>query len=184
MSLAGPCAGRRRAGPYRSGPGPHRGAAPSAVHFSLVRPLRSLFLSVGAALGTFFPFLVVILQERGLDAAAIGAVTAASSVAFGIAVPFWGHLGDVTLGRIRALQIGAIASAVVVILFGLPFPALVAAGLVALAIELWGAAPAVFEVGVGAASLELGDRLSPTVERALPGVVDAVAAIVAEHAPR
>ena len=58
------------------------------------------------------------------------------------------------------------------------------AGLVALAIELWGAAPAVFEVGVGAASLELGDRLSPTVERALPGVVDAVAAIVAEHAPR
>ncbi len=130
MSLAGPCAGRRRAGTYRSGPGPHRGAAPSAVHFSLVRPLRSLFLSVGAALGTFFPFLVVILQERGLDAAAIGAVTAASSVAFGIAVPFWGHLGDVTLGRIRALQIGAIASAVVVILFGLPFPALVAAGLV------------------------------------------------------
>jgi PPP family 3-phenylpropionic acid transporter len=97
---------------------------------SLVRQLRLLFLGIGATLGTFYPFLVVILQERGLDAAAIGAVTAASSVAFAVAVPVWGHLGDVTIGRVRALQVGAAASAVVVVLFGLPLPALVAAGLV------------------------------------------------------
>ena len=39
----------------------------------------------------------------------------------------------------------------------------------------------VFVVSVGAASLEVGDRLSPAVERALPAVVEAVVALVAEH---
>ncbi len=34
---------------------------------------------------------------------------------------------------------------------------------------------------VGAASFDGGEHLSPAVERALPGVVDAVAAIVADH---
>ena len=56
------------------------------------------------------------------------------------------------------------------------------ADLVALALELWGASPPVFVVSVGASSMGVDERLSPEVERALPGVVDAVAAIVAEHA--
>jgi hydrogenase maturation protease len=55
------------------------------------------------------------------------------------------------------------------------------AELVALAHELWNASPPVFVVSVGAANLEVGDRLSPAVERALPAVVDAVATIVAAH---
>jgi hydrogenase maturation protease len=55
------------------------------------------------------------------------------------------------------------------------------ASVVALARELWGVAPPVFVVSVGAASLDTGDRLSPAVEAALPRAVDAVAAIVAEH---
>ncbi len=55
------------------------------------------------------------------------------------------------------------------------------ASLAALALELFGAAPSVFVVSVGAASLDLGDRLSPAVERALPAVADAVVAIVAAH---
>ena len=55
------------------------------------------------------------------------------------------------------------------------------AALIALAGELWGATPTVFVVSVGAASLEVGDELSPAVERALPAVVDTVVAIVAEH---
>jgi Ni,Fe-hydrogenase maturation factor len=46
---------------------------------------------------------------------------------------------------------------------------------------LWGASPPVFVVSVGAGSLEVGDRLSPAVEGALPAVVEAVVAIVAEH---
>lgn len=53
--------------------------------------------------------------------------------------------------------------------------------LVALAVELYGAAPNVHLVSVGAASLEVGDRLSPEVERALPAVVDAVLEIVAQR---
>jgi len=55
------------------------------------------------------------------------------------------------------------------------------AALVALAGELWNAAPDVFVVSVGAASLEVGDRLSPAVAAALPAVVDAVVALVAGH---
>jgi hydrogenase maturation protease len=53
--------------------------------------------------------------------------------------------------------------------------------LIALARDLWNASPAVFVVSVGAASLEVGDGLSSAVEQALPAVVDAVVAIVAEH---
>ena len=55
------------------------------------------------------------------------------------------------------------------------------AALVSLARELWNAAPDVFVVSVGAASLEVGDRLSPAVAAALPAVVDAVVALVAGH---
>ena len=53
--------------------------------------------------------------------------------------------------------------------------------LIALARALWDASPAVFIVSVGAASLEVGEDLSPPLLRALPAVVDAVATIVAEH---
>jgi hydrogenase maturation protease len=53
--------------------------------------------------------------------------------------------------------------------------------LIALARDLWNAAPASFVVSVGAASLEIGDHMSSAVEQALPAVVDAVVAIVAEH---
>jgi hydrogenase maturation protease len=53
--------------------------------------------------------------------------------------------------------------------------------LVALAGELWGPAPPVFLVSVGAASLEVGEGLSPVLEAAVPRVVDEIAAIVAGH---
>jgi hydrogenase maturation protease len=53
--------------------------------------------------------------------------------------------------------------------------------LVALAHELYGAAPDVFLVSCGVESLEMGERLSPVVEAALPRVVDAVAVLVASH---
>ena len=81
-------------------------------------------------MGSFFPFLVVILAGRGFDPAQIGVATAAASVAYTSTVPAWGHLGDVTLGRARALQLGTIGAAVAVGLFALPLPMLVAAGLV------------------------------------------------------
>jgi hydrogenase maturation protease len=54
-------------------------------------------------------------------------------------------------------------------------------GLAALALELWGAAPPVYVVSVGAASFDVGDTLSPAVERAVPRVVDAVVALIEEE---
>lgn len=50
--------------------------------------------------------------------------------------------------------------------------------LVALAHELYGRAPDVFLVSVGVDSLEVGDRMSPLIEVALPRVVDAVAELI------
>jgi hydrogenase maturation protease len=53
--------------------------------------------------------------------------------------------------------------------------------LVALARELYGAAPETVTVRVGVADLELGEALSPLVAGALPSVVDTVAELVAAH---
>ncbi len=54
-------------------------------------------------------------------------------------------------------------------------------GLVGLARELWGAAPPVVLVSMGVASLEVGDRLSPIVEAAVPRAAEAVAKMVEEQ---
>lgn len=54
--------------------------------------------------------------------------------------------------------------------------------LLALAAQLWGAAPHAVVAGVGPASLELGDRLTPAVEAAIPQAVDAFALVVARFA--
>jgi len=53
---------------------------------------------------------------------------------------------------------------------------------VALAHELYGRAADVFLVCCGVESCEMGDRLSPAVEAALPQVVDAVVEVIASRA--
>jgi hydrogenase maturation protease len=53
-----------------------------------------------------------------------------------------------------------------------------ASELVALAAALGGGSPRAFTVAIGVADLEMGEGLSPAVEAALPGVLDAVARIV------
>lgn len=55
--------------------------------------------------------------------------------------------------------------------------------LVALAGELYGAAPEVVIVSVGVATMEAGETLSPEVAAALPAVADAVAEVVAARGP-
>jgi hydrogenase maturation protease len=50
----------------------------------------------------------------------------------------------------------------------------------ALARELWNAEPPVFVVSVGAANLDVGEQLSPAVERALPAVVETIVELVAQ----
>jgi len=92
-----------------------------------MRALRVLFLLNGAALGVFYPFISVILADRGVPPAGIGIVMAASAAAFSIAVPAWGHIADVMLGRRRALAVSALGGAVFVLLAGAPVPVVVVA---------------------------------------------------------
>jgi len=56
--------------------------------------------------------------------------------------------------------------------------------LVGLARELYGAAPEVVVVSVGVATMEAGEVLSPAVTAALPGVVEAVADLIADSQRR
>jgi PPP family 3-phenylpropionic acid transporter len=87
-----------------------------------MRALRTVFFLNGAALGVFYPFIAVILASRGVPPAGIGLVTAASSAAFTLAVPAWGHVADVILGRRRALAVSAAGAALFVLLAGAPLP--------------------------------------------------------------
>ena len=89
-----------------------------------MRGVQFLFLMTGIALATIGPFVGVMLRERGFEPAAIGLVASVSALGFTIAVPIWGHLADVTLGRARALQFAAIGAGLAMLAFGLPLPAL------------------------------------------------------------
>jgi hydrogenase maturation protease len=53
--------------------------------------------------------------------------------------------------------------------------------LLAVARELYGAAPALATVRIGVASMEVGESLSPEVAAALPAIADAVIEIVVAH---
>lgn len=70
--------------------------------------LRLVVLALGAALGVFYPFIPVILATRGFGPAEIGVIASVGAVGFTLAVPAWGHIADVRLGRARTLQICAI----------------------------------------------------------------------------
>jgi len=61
--------------------------------------LRALNLSIGLAIGVFVPFISVILASRGFGPAQIGFVASLGALGFTVAVPVWGHLADVRLGR-------------------------------------------------------------------------------------
>jgi PPP family 3-phenylpropionic acid transporter len=74
--------------------------------------LRLVVLALGAALGVFYPFIPVILQGLGFGPAEIGVIASIGAVGFTLAVPAWGHLADVRLGRSRTLQICAVGGAV------------------------------------------------------------------------
>ena len=77
-------------------------------------PLRLVVLALGVALGVFYPFIPVILAARGFSPGEIGLVASIGAVGFTIAVPVWGHIADVQLGRSRTLQLCAIGGAAAV----------------------------------------------------------------------
>lgn len=84
--------------------------------------IRTVFLLSGAILGVFYAFVPAILADRGFSPAEVGFTIALSSLALTLAVPVWGHLGDVVLGRVAALRLAVVGSTVTVLglLFGIP----------------------------------------------------------------
>lgn len=104
------------------------------VALETMRNLRLLVLAFGVAVGSFYPFIAVILVSRGFNAIGVGVVGALGALGFTIAVPIWGHLADVRLGRPRTLVVCAIGTAVVVLALNLDLP-LAAVG--ALFVVVW-----------------------------------------------
>jgi PPP family 3-phenylpropionic acid transporter len=100
---------------------------PTGATIGAVIPVRFLVLALGVALGVFYPFLAVILAGFGFSAGEIGAIASIGAIGFTIAVPAWGHLADVRLGRPRTLQLCAIGGGLVILALLLPWPALVIA---------------------------------------------------------
>ena len=97
-------------------------------------PLLVLVTALGAALGVFYPFISVILAERGFSPGEIGLVFSLGAIGFTIAVPAWGHLADVRFGRPRTLQVCAIVAAIAVLGLLAPVAPLI---VVALLLVFW-----------------------------------------------
>ncbi len=74
--------------------------------------VKGLFVTFGLVIAAFFPFLAIYLEGRGLGGSEIGLVIAAMAVARIVFNPMWGHLADVKIGRLLALQLGAVGTAV------------------------------------------------------------------------
>ncbi len=100
----------------------------------LVTSLRLLVLSLGVALGVFFPFISVILADRGFGPGEIGLITSLAALGSTIAVPMWGHLADVRWGRPQTLRICAIGGAITVAALLVAWPAAI---VVVLVIVFW-----------------------------------------------
>ena len=88
-----------------------------------MRWLRALYLSNGLAIGALYGFIPVLLQSRGFQPALIGLTTGLGSLAYMLALPAWGHLGDVVSGPRRTLQMACIPAAIFALGFNAPLPA-------------------------------------------------------------
>ena len=73
--------------------------------------LRALFAAEGIAFGLSMPFLVPLLDDRGLDAAAIGLALGTAGVASLLAYPAWGAAADGRLGRRRTIALTSVTAA-------------------------------------------------------------------------
>lgn len=84
--------------------------------------LHVLVTSLGVALGVIFPFISVILADFGFSPGEIGFISSLGAIGFTIAVPAWGHLADVRLGRPRTLQLCGLGGAAAILALLLPLP--------------------------------------------------------------
>ncbi|MFN8620276.1 MAG: MFS transporter [Chloroflexota bacterium] len=90
--------------------------------------IRLVFLALGVALGSYLPYVAVIQSGKGFDPIAIGLIGAAGAALSVVAAPVWGHLGDVSLGRRRVIQIASLGATVAFLVFGVAALPLVLAG--------------------------------------------------------
>jgi MFS family permease len=73
-------------------------------------------------IGAMYGFVPVLLQAKGFNPALIGVTTSLGSLAYTLALPVWGHVGDVVTGPRRALQIACLPAAAATLVFGQPLP--------------------------------------------------------------
>jgi MFS family permease len=88
-----------------------------------MRWLRALYLSNGLAIGALYGFVPVLLQSKGFEPALIGLTTGLGSLAYALALPVWGHMGDIVSGPRRSLQLACIPAAIFAIGLSAPLPA-------------------------------------------------------------
>lgn len=91
--------------------------------------LHVLVTALGVGLGVLYPFVSVILADLGFSPGEIGLISSLGAVGFTIAVPAWGHLADVLLGRPRTLQLCAIGGGAAIAALLLPVPPPIVIGL-------------------------------------------------------
>lgn len=87
-----------------------------------MRWLRILYLSSGLSFGTLFGFMPVLLRSKGFDPALIGLATSLGAVGYSIALPAWGHIGDIVSGPRRTLQMACIPAALFAVGLAAPLP--------------------------------------------------------------
>lgn len=87
-----------------------------------MRWLRALYLSNGFAVGALYGFIPVLLRAKGFDPALVGLTTSLGSVGYSLALPAWGHVGDILTGPRRALQLACIPAAVFALGLSAPLP--------------------------------------------------------------
>ncbi len=69
-----------------------------------------------------YGFVPVLLQAKGFDPALVGLTTSLGSLAYTLALPAWGHIGDIVSGPRRTLQLACIPAAIFALGLGAPFP--------------------------------------------------------------
>ena len=87
-----------------------------------MRWLRALYLANGLAYGIMYSFIPVLLEAKGFNPALIGLTTSLGSLAYALALPAWGHIGDIVSGPRRALQVACIPAAIFALGLGAPLP--------------------------------------------------------------
>jgi PPP family 3-phenylpropionic acid transporter len=90
-----------------------------------IRPmfwLRLLYLANGLSIGALFGFAPVLLVSKGFDPELIGFTIGLGSLGYTLALPAWGHLGDIVSGSRRALQMAVIPAAIFALGLSAPLP--------------------------------------------------------------